>query len=189
VINAWNLTLRELNISQQFLPADTTKYVGLRQHEIIKALLPHLTIEECENLGVQFSKKELLYIKQFGGKLFEGVAETLRELSKQYTLHIVSNCQEGYIEAFLDYFDLWAYFQDFESAGRTQKDKSENIKLVKERNKIESCVYVGDTESDFKATKLNNLPFVFANYGFGKVENSDHEISRLSDLKAILLKL
>ena len=32
--------------------------------------------------------------------ILEGVQETIKKLSEKYPLYIVSNCQDGYIEAF-----------------------------------------------------------------------------------------
>ena len=45
-----------------------------------------------------------------GGRLYEGLEETLKYLSAKYPLYIVSNCQKGYIEAFLSYHQLGKYF-------------------------------------------------------------------------------
>lgn len=50
--------------------------------------------------------------------------------------------------------------------------KSENIKLIIERNNLKDAIYVGDTELDMEATFAAGIPFVFAEYGFGNVHNS-----------------
>ena len=41
------------------------------------------------------------YLSIHGGTLYPGLEDTLKELKKNYRLFIVSNCQSGYIEAFL----------------------------------------------------------------------------------------
>lgn len=58
-------------------------------------------------------------------------------------------------------------------SGRTQLTKGENISLVIKRNGIDSAFYVGDTIGDQIASKDANVPFVFAEYGFGNTENQN----------------
>jgi phosphoglycolate phosphatase len=94
----------------------------------------------------------------------------------------VSNCQEGYIEAFLDYHKLGKYFLDFENPGRTGLTKGENIKLVIERNQLQHPVYVGDTKGDQEAATFAGIPFVFARYGFGQPETYHFVIDRFDQL-------
>ena len=36
---------------------------------------------------------------------------------------------------------------------------------------IDNAIYIGDTYKDYLAAKDNNLPFVFASYGFGSYNN------------------
>ena len=42
--------------------------------------------------------------------IFEGVQETIKKLSEKYPLYIVSNCQDGYIEAFFAVFKIRRVF-------------------------------------------------------------------------------
>ena len=52
---------------------------------------------------------------------FPCIKEELFNLSKKYNLYIVSNCQAGYIEAFLDYYGFGHYFKDIECYGNNLK--------------------------------------------------------------------
>lgn len=94
---------------------------------------------------------EIEYLLQHGGCPYPGVREVLEELSRKYFLAIVSNCQKGYIEAFLDYYQLNEYISDKESFGGTGLPKGENIRLVCERNHLERAVYLGDIEGDYRS--------------------------------------
>ncbi len=105
-----------------------------------------------------------------GGKIFPNVKETLDELVKDYRLFIVSNCQKGYIEAFLRINGLEEYFEDTENAENTGLQKGENNKLVIERNNLKNPVYVGDTKGDARSAEFVGIPFVYAEYGFDTVE-------------------
>ena len=123
---------------------------------------------------------ENAYILKCGGVLYEGLEDILGRLQKDYFLAIVSNCQEGYIEAFLTYHKLDRYFEDAECYGHTGLQKGENIRMVIERNHISDIIYVGDTMGDYNetmraasmlqdATSKVRLQFLHAAYGFGKV--------------------
>lgn len=117
--------------------------------------------------------------------LYPDVKETLEKLSKKCTLFIVSNCQSGYIELFMKKAGIEKYITDYECFGNTGKGKGENIKLVIERNNLEDVVYVGDTQGDYEATLFAGIPFVFAKYGFGSVENCYAAVSGIKELLSL----
>ena len=62
---------------------------------------------------------ECAYIAVHGGKLYPGVEELFQALEGVCGLYIVSNCQRGYIECFLDYTGLGKYIRDYECSGST----------------------------------------------------------------------
>ena len=115
--------------------------------------------------------------------------ESLKILSLDYNLYIVSNCQDGYVEAFLHAHQLKSYFKDYEMSGRTGLDKGHNIKLIMKRNVIEQAFYVGDTEGDEEASRFAGIPFIYASYGFGKAKNPDMIIHSIKELPKVLLEM
>lgn len=114
--------------------------------------------------------------------LYEDLEKTLKTLSEKYPLYIVSNCQAGYIEVFLKATHLGHYFSGHLCPGDTGMEKGDNILKIIQDYKLSSPVYVGDTAGDYSACRQANIPFVFASYGFGHVENPDYTISELKDL-------
>ena len=54
-----------------------------------------------------------------------------------------------------------------------------------ERNNLKSPVYVGDTQGDLQSAIDANIPFVFAEYGFGNVDRYDYKIEKFEDLLKI----
>ncbi|MBO5256842.1 MAG: HAD family hydrolase, partial [Clostridia bacterium] len=86
-----------------------------------------------------------------------------------YRLFIVSNCQAGYIEAFLQAHGLGDRFEDIECTGNTGLCKADNIRLIMKRNGLTSSVFVGDTISDGSAARTAGIPFIYAKYGFGEL--------------------
>lgn len=114
--------------------------------------------------------------------LYPDVKETIKKLSEKCNLFIVSNCQSGYIELFMEKAGIEKYITDFECFGNTSKNKGENIKHLIERNNLDDVVYVGDTQGDYEATVFAGIPFVFAKYGFGNVENYYMAINEIKEL-------
>ncbi|MBH1942193.1 HAD family hydrolase [Mobilitalea sibirica] len=130
---------------------------------------------------------ECKYLAEHGANLYAGVENILKELHKSYKLFIVSNCQEGYIQCFFQaHPQLEKYFIDYEYPGRTGKSKAENIRRVIERNQLKAPIYVGDTQGDANAAKEAGIPFIYARYGFGKVEEYLRYVDSFSELPDII---
>ena len=102
--------------------------------------------------------------------LFDGVRPLLEKLHDQYGIGIVSNCQAGYIEAFLEHYGLQDVVDWTRSFGDFRKEKAENIRDVMVENGIEQAVYVGDIANDFLSARQAGVPFVLAGYGFAPFE-------------------
>jgi phosphoglycolate phosphatase len=186
VLVAWNEILKNDDKIEKELTSDDFKAtMGLQMHEIEKVLFPDMEEKYRAQLSNKCCEAERVLLEQKGGQLYEQLEEVLESLSQKYKLFIVSNCQEGYIEAFYKYHQLETYFIDYENPGRTGLSKGENIKLIIERNQLKSPVYVGDTLGDQQAAKAAGIPFVYANYGFGEVEEYDYIIHSLRELQTI----
>lgn len=166
--------------------ADDLKAVmGLPLPEILKKLFPYLSDTQRKGLVQRLRCEESLYIAKHGGKLFEPLdvlKDTMAQLREKYSLFIVSNCQDGYIETFIQHYGLQDYFCDLECIGRTGRSKGENIRLVMERNGFNNALYVGDTQGDYDAACKAGVPFIWAKYGFGTVNGHVDSIEKLSDL-------
>ena len=115
-----------------------------------------------------------------------GVVETIRKLSGQVKVFIVSNCQSGYIELFLKKTGLAPYVTDTECFGDTGMKKAENIRLVVARNGLQLPVYVGDTKGDEEAAHAAGVPFVHAAYGFGRAGQPEAVIETFSELLTLI---
>ncbi|MEK4406194.1 HAD family hydrolase [Sporosarcina sp. FSL K6-6792] len=166
---------------------DLKATMGLQIKDIAKIVFGYLDETKQMELILDCCHNERLYLLDEGGQLFPDLEEVLQKLSERYKLFIVSNCQEGYIEAFYEYHGLKKYFLDFENPGRTGLSKGENIQLVIERNQLKSPVYVGDTQSDKDATEYAEVPFVYAAYGFGQVEGFDYKIGKFEELLTLFI--
>lgn len=186
----WNRVLNKYeDISLMIAQETVSKMMGKTMDEIGKTLFPNLTEERRQQIIADFGNEEVNYLSQKGAILYEGLEETLQILSLDYNLYIVSNCQDGYVDAFLHAHQLESYFKDYEMSGRTGLDKGHNIKLIMKRNVIEQAFYVGDTEGDEEASRFAGIPFIYATYGFGKAKNPDMIIHSIEELPKVLLKM
>ena len=188
IIKIWNDVLNKHRLIKQDLkPEDMNQYMGLLADHILKDMVPGISDQLVHEVLSEIVQQENKVLHQYGGILYEGVEKALKSLAKNHSLFIVSNCQDGYIESFLAYNKFNDLFTDFESYGRTNKPKAENIKLIMERNdlKTENTIYIGDTQTDYNSSKTNNLPFIFCEYGFGKLDTSEYKpaISKFSDIE------
>ncbi len=183
ILLSWESILKgDKRITSKITKKDLERVMGLQVPEIGKRLFPYLDEQTREQLLEDCCLAENKYIEKHGGILYNHVEDVLKVLSQKYKLFIVSNCQDGYIEAFYQYHQLGQYFTDYENPGRTFLSKGENIKLITERNHLSQPVYVGDTEGDQKAARYAGIPFVYAKYGFGQVRDYDYVIESFDEL-------
>lgn len=156
--------------------------MGLPIEAIGKKLFPNVDASLRQRLMSECCQLENQYLEKHGAMLYPGLEETLAQLSENFKLFIVSNCQDGYIQSFLKAHSLKRYFLDFECPGVTNLSKGENNKLIMRRNHIKEAVYVGDTAGDAESAKVAGIPFIYARYGFGTVNEYDYVIDKISDL-------
>ncbi len=185
ITKAWRTVAAEFGVHLPDLE-EMKSVMGLNRIDLMKKLFPDMD----EKLSADFFDRATVEcvreLRLHGGKLYDGVEETLRELSKHYKLYIVSNCQESYMNAFLSYHKLGKYFCDFAYEGPDTLSKGENIKKVIVRNGLTASVYIGDTQGDCNAAKLAAVPFGFAAYGFGTVDRYDYIFSSFFEIGEIL---
>ena len=176
VADAWNQAIAQAGIEGKIVTAtDLKKLFGKTMKVIAEELLPKQSEakrKEIMDLCCEYEHAALMQNEQ--DITYQNVSKTIQELAKQYKLFIVSNCQSGYIELFLDKTGLHSYITDIECYGNTGRPKGDNIRLVVERNHLLSAVYVGDTAGDYEAAQQAEVPMIFAEYGFGELpENSE----------------
>lgn len=187
VAGAWTRAVRECG-HDVLVTADMLKGLfGLTMAAIAERLLPQLSVEEQGRVMDLCCVYEQEALEADECRIcYPGVEDTIRELSGSVRLFIVSNCQSGYIELFLDKTGLGPYIKDIECYGNTNMGKADNIRLVAERNHLLAPVYVGDTQGDCDAAAQAGVPFVFAAYGFGEADRWDAKIEVFTELAHLL---
>lgn len=183
---AWNTIIKRETDLDITITTDTLKGLfGRLLPDIAKAIFPDYSTQQQLHLIDQCCLEEHRALTEICAPLYPQLEETLQELSKKYRLLIVSNCQAGYIEVFLQSSGLGRYFQGHLCPGDTGNAKADNIKKIIQDHQLLSPVYVGDTDGDFQACREAGIPFVFASYGFGSVTNPDYTIKYPKELLKI----
>jgi len=187
VADAWNeIVSARPDVPVTFTAQRLTELFGKTLKTIADLIFPFLEEEDRYSLIDACCKREHEFLRASQDNiLYPEVDSTIRALSKKYKLFIVSNCESGYIELFLEKTGLGPFITDFECPGYTGLGKGDNIRLVVERNHLEHPVYVGDTAGDQEASAFAGVPFCHAAYGFGKAEAPDYTIQKFSDLLSI----
>lgn len=190
VMDAWNECIaKNTDLNRSFTREQMKSYMGKTLEKIAELMFPDLPDAERLRILKLCSSYELDYLKTHDADYFDGERAVLEELHKTCFLAVVSNCQDGYIQLFLEKSGFGELFGDFECAGRTGLDKGDNIKLVAQRNGLESLIYVGDTDLDGEAARKAGIPFVHAGYGFGRPDEFDIRIADISELADAAKKL
>ena len=190
VTDSWNEILGKYPEARQITLGDMHGFMGRQMDEIARMIMPDLPDSRRLAIMDECMDYELTYLKEHGGAmLYPKVRETLEILGKTSELMIVSNCQDGYIQTFLEFSGLGELFDDFESAGATGLSKGENNKLVIARNGIDRAIYVGDTQGDLDSADFAGIPFVHAAYGFGKTNRKTAKVNSFDEIPNIVKEI
>ena len=183
---SWNIAMEQFGYEREpITKEDMYSVMGKTMDKLAEILFDKIEGEERAALLELACKVENDYLREHGGVLYPEIRKTMEQLKEDYRLLIVSNCQAGYIEAFLDYYQFHDLVEDIECFGNNNKPKSENIALICERNNIakEDAVYVGDIQGDYDSAMAAGVKFIHAAYGFGII---DAEVEKIQSFKELL---
>ena len=187
VAESWTEVVAREYTPERVITKDEIKRVmGLTMDKLAAQIFPELPEDRRLQLLDVCGKEENEYLRTHGAKLYPKIEETLQKLKEKYHLYIVSNCQSGYIEAFLEYYGYGKYIEDIECYGNNGLVKGENIRKVVERNHLTKAVYVGDIQGDYDASMQAGVEFIHAGYGFGTVNANVPEITAFEELPKVV---
>ncbi len=190
VKDAWNRAFTDSGYPDPKITADRLKGLfGLPMADIIKDVFPNGTDEEIEKLTPVIYSYEDKYLDESGGVLYPRIIETIKELSENFPVFIVSNCQAGYIELFMRKTGCAEYITDHLCYGDTGLFKADNLRKVISDNGLTTPVYVGDTITDKKSCDDAGCTFIFARYGFGDVQGCEYVIDSPEELTQLVEKV
>lgn len=187
VADSWTeVVAREYTPDRVITEEEIKSVMGLTMDKLAARIFPELPEEKRLQLLEVCGKEENEYLRTHGAIVYPQVEETFQKLKEKYHLYIVSNCQSGYIEAFLEYYGYGKYIEDTECYGNNGLVKGENIRKVAERNHLTKAVYVGDIQGDYDASMQAGVEFIHAGYGFGTVDANVPEIAAFAELPEVV---
>ena len=190
--DSWNTAMAKHGRHYRFSLEMITSYMGLTPEETAIIAFPDVTLEK----GMEFFKEcldeEIKYLSNNPGTIYPHEKEILSELSCKYQLFIVSNCDKGYIENYLNALEMNEYFTDHTCIGDTGKPKWQSILYLKDKYNIDDIIYIGDTLKDKTESVKASVKFIHASYGFGVIDNKKYSITsllQLPDLVELVFKI
>ena len=189
VTEAWNEAVAEAGYDIILAKKDVDSIMGLSIQQVADQIFAMLPEEERIPLLRKCFDREVVVLRDRGGDLMDGLEETLKILQEKYRLFIISNCQDGYVQTFLEAHHMERYFEDFKCAGDMGLTKGESNKLLVEERNLKHAVYVGDTKGDQESAVFAGIEFIYARFGFGEVEDYQYGIDSLKELPELLEKI
>jgi len=185
---AWQAAISQVDYIDEEMTVERVRSItGMTYDAIFDKLFPNLNALQRKEVQTLCGISELEILHTKGGELYPKLGETLKQLGAKYKLYIVSNCQSGYIELFLDLNDMHTHFLAHQCFGTKGKPKADNIKDIVTDHQLKAPVYVGDTMGDYSAATEAGVPFIFASYGFGTVpDGMVATVNSFSELVEIL---
>ncbi len=191
VAESWNRVISKLDDIDITLTGDDIKGVmGLPMDVIASKFFADVAPKRQMEIMDMCGEYENEFLAAHGGQIYDGLEAALEELSGNHRLFIVSNCQSGYIEAFLEYYGFEKYFEDILCWGDNCMMKGDNIKNIMEKNGVnpETTAYVGDIQGDCDSAYYAGTKFIHAAYGFGSVDRCDASINSITELVDLVCK-
>ena len=184
----WNNVLRRHGIAfREITEGDIRSIMGYPHEECVRRIFVGLPERQLALLTVETAAEDVRLVAESGGVLYPGVEDGITRLSERRPLFIVSNCQAGYIEAFLAWSGFGERFRDFECWGNTGLSKGRNLARLIERNGLRAPILVGDGPGDQLAARECGVPFAYVDWGVGGCENPDFRFSSFEALTDCLL--
>lgn len=150
------------NISKETI----IKGMGLGIEENEKNYMPYIELEQGIKYMKEISDKTSEIINEKNINIYNGVTETIKKLSNEYKLGIITNNRDNYAETFLKVSKLEQYFIDYMGAASYNITKGEAIKKMVMKHNEKENYYVGDIKKDQESTIYAGIEFIHAKYGF-----------------------
>ena len=116
IAESWNVVFERYDdIDLRLTTKELEQQMGKLMETIADNLLPNIPVERRYKILQECCEYENEYLLTHSGVLYPDIKDIFKKLNEKYSVYIVSNCQAGYIEAFLKVTDLEEYVTDFEN--------------------------------------------------------------------------
>ena len=179
--DGWNTGLKMLGIDHKISAAELRSVTGNPYETCIELLLPGL-LSEYPSLLQTLNECEMAAINSRGGDFYIGALEGIRELSKDYKIFLVSNCQDWYMDLFLRFSKTRKLLAGYDCHGASSLSKDQMIHRMMYDHHLHNPVYIGDTAGDETSAKLAGVEFIHVSWGFGRPHSVTKSVGKFSDL-------
>ena len=160
--------------------------MGYSFEETAEIYMPYLDKDIREKYFKEIIDTNINLINKEGGKLYEGVKDTIINLSKDYKLGIVTNNNDDYVKSFFILFGLEEYFTDYMGAASYNLTKGETIKKLVSKYNEKTNYYVGDIKQDMISSEDAGVTIIHAKYGFDKELETKYYINDIRKLPELM---
>lgn len=190
VSESWDIVFQKHpQVGRRCTKEDFMINMGKPMTAFAEYFMPDMPDEERTPILRECEEFENEYLMSHPPVPYPDMPEVLKELSQSVQLFIVSNCQKGYIETFMDCCGVREYITDWKCFGDNMLPKDGNIRLIADKYHLERFFYVGDIFADYEATKKAHGEFIHAAYGFGTIEEDVPRIADITELPGCLENL
>lgn len=181
----WNDALAGLGVDRVLSAADIRSVTGQPYEVCVDILLPGLQTS-YPGLFQALNDHEMAAIKARGGGFFPGALAAVRELSANFRVFLVSNCQQWYLDLFLGFSGLGPVLAGSDCHGKSGLPKGAMLRRMKNVHSLRSPAYIGDTAGDREAAAKAGVEFIHAAWGFGGPERGVKTVSSFAELRKYL---
>lgn len=170
------------NVSDVVSDESIISCLGVKLDRFLPKLFPNVTDQkELAFRAMGYSIEYLLNNPE--GCCYEGVAQVLERLSEKYSIYIVSNCLDAYVETFMKISGTEKFISGYYTI--QSGEKSEHIKKISS-TVAEKTLLVGDSDDDRLSVEDHfKVLFCYASYGYKDCSSYAYKISKPIDLLGI----
>ncbi len=167
---AWTMGMERCGKNITILREDILGLMGKEAKAMLNNLVPEWTDEQQDMLFAAVTDAYQDLVPTMNPQIYDGVIDGMEILSKKFKLFLLSNCEEGGLVNFMNHTKTTHLITDYMEHGMNLKPKHHNLKLLIDKHRLVSPVYIGDTDSDRRESDLAGIPFIYMTYGFGDTE-------------------
>jgi phosphoglycolate phosphatase len=183
VAEARNNVVKKLGLNlPDFTAEDVQKTMGLPMDKVYQMCFSSISREEYAEVRRHLDAEISSVVMERGARIYSEVENTLVALTKRFPLFIVSNCSQRYLATYFDWSGHQRFFKDSLCNGSNGLPKSENIRLIVQRNGLKRPVYIGDMSGDHSAAVEAGVEYIHVDYGFGNPNGECQRIAAFSEL-------
>jgi phosphoglycolate phosphatase len=177
---AWTDVFSRYKLDTTVTKHQIQEVAGRPYLECLQFICPNaLNHADSSSLMFDLAAAEKEWMHRVPGYIYAGALDAVAEIARRCHVFLVSNCNDWYLEAFLDHSRFRGVFHDVICYGSTKNPKANNILYLMGKHGVSKGLYVGDTKGDMEASRQAGIGYIHAAFGFGGpyIENSLHTLS------------